>query len=67
MTKEYRCAICNEKLDYKPIRMTIELYGAGKYKQYYPVKHFDFCKKHWKNIKDYINNKDWSYQDEYKK
>lgn len=42
----YKCCICHEKItEYMPIRLTQQKYGAGNYKQYTPIKNFDFCKK----------------------
>ena len=44
--KIYCCTICKKILeDEMPIRIVIQEYGAGKYKQYYPIEHFDLCKK----------------------
>ena len=43
--KIYKCCICHETLDYKPIRLTKQKYGAGPYKQYYPIENYDFCKR----------------------
>lgn len=47
MAKEkiYKCCICHEVLKEKPIRLVKQLYGYGNYKQYYPVRYYDFCKK----------------------
>lgn len=43
--KIYKCCICHKILDTKPIRLAKQVYGAGKYNQYYTVEHFDICKK----------------------
>lgn len=46
MTKRYFCCICGEELkEYKPIRLVKQEYGAGRYKQYYPIENYDFCKR----------------------
>lgn len=53
--KIYKCVMCQRVLtEYKPIRLTKELYGEGNYKQYYPVKHFDFCKTCYKKLCEFI-------------
>lgn len=42
--KIYKCCICGKNTDpIKPIRYQREIYGAGKYKQYYPTRRFDIC------------------------
>ena len=47
--KIYKCIICNKVLEEKPIRLVKQIYGAGRYNQYHPIEHFDFCKKHFKD------------------
>lgn len=44
-SKVYVCCICHKKLDEKPIRLVKQIYGAGKYNQFYPVEFYDFCKR----------------------
>lgn len=42
----YECCICHKILtEYKPIRLTKELYGLHYRGGHYPVKHYDFCKE----------------------
>lgn len=54
--KIYKCNKCNKKLDYKPIRLTKQEYGIHHYNQYYPVKHYDFCKECYKKIERELEN-----------
>ena len=44
MKKIYSCCICHKELEEKPIRLTEQRYSIGNYKQYAPVKNYDFCK-----------------------
>lgn len=53
--KIYKCVICNKTLEEKPIRLVKQIYGAGRFNQYYPVEHFDFCKQHFEKIMNWIN------------
>ena len=43
--KVYKCCICHKTLKDKPIRLTKQLYGIGRYNQYNPVANYDFCDK----------------------
>lgn len=43
--KKYKCCICHEVLEDKPIRLVKMIYGAGKYNQYAQVGKYDFCDK----------------------
>lgn len=44
--KIYKCCICHKVLTKeKPIRLVKQIYGAGRYNEYYPVEHYDICKK----------------------
>lgn len=52
--KIYKCCICHEVLDVKPVRITINIYGAGKYKQYSPVKNYDVCSKCYDTFNNWI-------------
>lgn len=54
--KIYKCIICNKVLEEKPIRLVKQIYGAGRYNQYHPIEHFDFCKKHFERFMNWINN-----------
>lgn len=46
MIRRYWCCICHKELkEYKPIRLTKELYGLHYRGGHYPVEHYDFCKK----------------------
>ena len=54
--KRYFCCICHQELtEYKPIRLTKELYGVGRNGGHYPVEHYDFCKKHYKVFENWLN------------
>lgn len=52
--KIYKCCICHETLEEKPIRLTKQKYGIGNYKQYSPVKNYDFCLKHYSMFERWI-------------
>lgn len=54
MKKIYSCCICHKVLEDKPIRLTKEEYGAGKYNQYSPVANYDFCKECYKKFDNWI-------------
>lgn len=43
--KIYKCCICHEIQEEKPIRLTKQLYRTKGYGQYYPIEHYDFCRK----------------------
>lgn len=46
MIKRYFCCICHKELkEEKPIRLIKQIYGAGKYKQYYQTDRYDICKR----------------------
>lgn len=52
--KTYKCCICNKELKEKPIRLTKQKYGIGKYKQYAPVENYDFCKECYRTFNNWI-------------
>ena len=53
--KIYRCCICHQVLEKsKPIRITINVYGASRYKQYAPVINYDICLKCYDTFNDWI-------------
>lgn len=55
MTKIYECCICHKETEEKSyIRIVKQLYGAGKYNQYYPVNHYDFCKSCYEKLNNWI-------------
>lgn len=48
MKKIYKCCICHNILQEKPIRLVKQLYGIGPYNQYTNVEHYDICSKCYK-------------------
>lgn len=43
--KEWKCELCNKSTDkFEIIRISKELYGCGRYKQFYKNKSIDLCK-----------------------
>ena len=38
-----KCCICHKELIVKPIRLIKQVYGIGKYKQYYQYEKYDIC------------------------
>lgn len=55
MRKIYTCCICHEILNYKPIRLVKQEYGAGTYNQYANICNYDFCKKCYNKFNSWIN------------
>lgn len=57
--KIYKCSKCNRVLSYKPTRLVKQLYvdEKGSYKQYYPVKTYDFCDTCYEKIEKWLNFK----------
>lgn len=55
--KMYKCKHCGKILDYIPIRLYKYVYGASRYKQFYPVEHYDLCRKCYKIFEIWITNK----------
>lgn len=53
-TKIYKCCICHQALNYKPIRLVKQKYGIGKYKQYANEENYDFCKECYKKFNRWI-------------
>lgn len=42
----YHCCICGKEIiEYRPVRFTKQLFGYGNYKQFSPVRDYDFCKE----------------------
>ena len=57
LKKIYICEICKKVVDDDfPIRFIQQEYGAGRYKQYYPVDRFDLCKDCYSKIKEFVNS-----------
>lgn len=56
-TKIYKCYRCKKILDYKPTRITKQIYGAGKYNQYCPVEHYDLCSKCYSIFEEWMERK----------
>ena len=51
----YTCYICKKEIsEYRPVRYVKQLYGYGRYKQYYPIRNFDFCEQCYKTLKKAI-------------
>ena len=52
--KVYKCIICHKELDYKPTRLVKQVYGAGRFNQFYPVEFYDFCEECFKRFSGWI-------------
>lgn len=63
--KIYVCCICHKILEEKPIRLTKQLYGIGRYNQYSPVANYDFCKKCYGKFNAWIKKHDLEKRNNY--
>ena len=55
--KVYSCTHCGKQLTYKPVRLYKNIYGAGRFKQYYPVEYYNLCKRCYKIFDIWINQR----------
>lgn len=53
---EYKCCICHKKLKRDDtIRLLKQIYGVGRYNQFYPVDKYDFCKRCYSKFDIWLN------------
>ena len=54
MKKEVKCCICHKEQIIKPIRLIKQVYGLGKYRQYYQAEKYDICASCYKIFERWI-------------
>lgn len=51
----YKCCICGKEIfEYRPVRLSKQLFGYGTYKQYCTVRNYDFCSECWDVLDDLL-------------